>query len=190
MFRRLCALIALATVFSAIPAWAAQLSRPQVEYSADATIQNEEGTIQQHVYATPTKERKEMLTGAGDVTFEVPVNLTRLSPDLSKVAVTCMFGTTIDQNIGTTSFGKDVLSNRMEFPVSAGQVVTTARVVIAVPTTPLYKPGQVLNYQCALSALSADPKAGSGWQPLDQKAPVASLQVSPSPLPVTGTFTW
>jgi hypothetical protein len=71
MFRRLCALIAFATVFSAIPAWAAQLSRPQAEYSADATIQNEEGTIQQRVYATPTKERKEMLTGAGDGAVQI-----------------------------------------------------------------------------------------------------------------------
>lgn len=66
MLRRLCALIVLAGVFGAIPVGAAQLSRPQVEYSADSTIQSEEGTMQQHVFATPTKERKEMLTGAGD----------------------------------------------------------------------------------------------------------------------------
>ena len=66
MSQRLCAVIVLAIVFGAIPGWAAQLSRPQVEYSADSTIQNEEGTIQQHVYVTPTKERKEMLTGEGD----------------------------------------------------------------------------------------------------------------------------
>ncbi|HWC50693.1 MAG TPA: DUF4412 domain-containing protein, partial [Nitrospira sp.] len=42
------------------------MGRPNAEYSADSTIQNEEGTIQQKVYVTPTKERKEMLTGAGD----------------------------------------------------------------------------------------------------------------------------
>lgn len=47
-------------------AHAVQLQRPQVEYSADSAIQNEEGTIQQRVYVTPTKERKEMLTAAGD----------------------------------------------------------------------------------------------------------------------------
>ena len=124
----------------------------------------------------------------GDVTFEVPINLTRLSSYLSKVAVNCMFGPTIDPNIGTTSSGKDVLSNRVELPVSAGQVVTTARVVIAVPTTPLYKPGQVLNYQCALTALSSDPN-GSGWQPFDPKYGT-SFNVAPTPLPITGTFTW
>ena len=66
MSRRLCTLIVLAIVFGTTPLWAAQLSRPQVEYSADSVMQNEEGTIEQHVYVTPTKERKEMLTGSGD----------------------------------------------------------------------------------------------------------------------------
>jgi hypothetical protein len=66
MLRRLCALIVLAGMFGTTPLWATQMSHPQVEYSADSTIQNEEGTIQQHVYVTPTKERKEMLTGEGD----------------------------------------------------------------------------------------------------------------------------
>ncbi|MEO6308708.1 MAG: hypothetical protein ABIO96_10040 [Nitrospiraceae bacterium] len=66
MLRRLCTLIVLAIVFGAIPGWAAQLNRPQVEYSADSVIQNEEGTIEQHINVTPTKERKEMLTGSGD----------------------------------------------------------------------------------------------------------------------------
>ena len=71
MLRRLCVLIVLAGAFSATPLWSAQPSRPQVEYSADSTIQNEEGTIQQRVYATPTKERKEMLTGAGDGAVQI-----------------------------------------------------------------------------------------------------------------------
>jgi len=59
MLRRLCASIALATVLAAAPVWAAQLSRPQVEYSADSTIQNEEGTIQQRIYVTPTKRTRQ-----------------------------------------------------------------------------------------------------------------------------------
>ena len=71
MLRRLCALIALATLFAATPVWAAQMSRPQVEYSADSMIQSEEGTIQQRIYVTPAKERKEMLTGAGDGAVQI-----------------------------------------------------------------------------------------------------------------------
>jgi len=66
MLRRLSILISVVSALAVTPIWAAQLSRPQVEYSADSTIQNEEGTIQQRIYVTPTKERKEMLTGGGD----------------------------------------------------------------------------------------------------------------------------
>ena len=71
MLGRLCTLIVLAGVFGATLVWASQPSRPQVEYSADSTIQHEEGTIQQRVYVTPTKERKEMLTGAGDGAVQI-----------------------------------------------------------------------------------------------------------------------
>lgn len=66
MLRQLCTVIAFAGIFVSTDSWSAQQSRPQVEYSADETIQNEDRTIQQHVYVTPTKERKEMLTGGGD----------------------------------------------------------------------------------------------------------------------------
>jgi Domain of unknown function (DUF4412) len=61
----------LAGVFVSAPLWAAQLSRPQVEYSADSVMQNEEGTIEQHVFVTPAKERREMLTGAGDGSVQI-----------------------------------------------------------------------------------------------------------------------
>jgi hypothetical protein len=147
------------------------------------------------VNAQTTSAKTSDQTILGDVTFEVPLNLTRLSPYMTKVAVTCAFGddpkrlTTVS-TCGTMSSCSEVLFNRVEFPVSAGQVVTTARVVIAMPSYPLFKPGTVLNYQCVLSALSSAPGAGSSWYPLDQKVPVASLQVSPVPVPITGTFAW
>jgi hypothetical protein len=52
---------AFVTLLASLPAGASQLNRALAEYSADATIQNEEGTTQQHVYVTPTKERKETM---------------------------------------------------------------------------------------------------------------------------------
>jgi len=61
----------LASLLGALSAGAAQPSRPQAEYSADSTIQNEEGTMKQRVYVTPTKERKEMLTGAGEGAIQI-----------------------------------------------------------------------------------------------------------------------
>jgi hypothetical protein len=63
--------VALVNLLAWFPADAAQMSRPQAEYSADSTIQNEEGTIQQRVYVTPTKERKEILTGSGDGAVQI-----------------------------------------------------------------------------------------------------------------------
>jgi len=66
MFRRLCAVLALAGALLSTPLWAVQLSRPTVEYSADSMMQTEEGTIEQHVYVTPTKERQELLTEGGE----------------------------------------------------------------------------------------------------------------------------
>lgn len=66
MLRRFSAVIALAGLLVSTPLWAVQLSRPQVEYSADSVMQTEEGTIEQHIYATPTKERQELLTAGGD----------------------------------------------------------------------------------------------------------------------------
>jgi uncharacterized protein DUF4412 len=56
----LCALALLAGFLSAHAATAAQLSRPQVEYSADSTMQTEDMTLEEKVYYTPTKERHEM----------------------------------------------------------------------------------------------------------------------------------
>ena len=71
MLRRLCTLIVLASVFGTTPLWAAQLSRPQVEYSADSVMQTEDVTMEQHVYVTPAKERREMLTGDGDGAIQI-----------------------------------------------------------------------------------------------------------------------
>lgn len=71
MLRRLCTLIVLAGVFGATSLWAAQLSRPQAEYSADSLMQTEDGTIEQRVYVTPAKERHEVLTGSGDGAVQI-----------------------------------------------------------------------------------------------------------------------
>ena len=66
MRHMLVALIGLATLSVCLSAQAAPMNRAQAEYSADATIENEEGTMKQKIFVTPTKERKEMLTGTGE----------------------------------------------------------------------------------------------------------------------------
>lgn len=65
-------LIGLATFTAWLPAsQAAPMNRPQAEYSADATVENEEGMMKQKIFVTPTKERKEMLTGSGEGAVQI-----------------------------------------------------------------------------------------------------------------------
>ena len=65
-------LIGLATLTAWLPAsQAAPMNRPQAEYSADATVENEEGMMKQKIFVTPTKERKEMLTGSGEGAVQI-----------------------------------------------------------------------------------------------------------------------
>jgi hypothetical protein len=65
-------------------------------------------------------------TTGSDVTFKVPLNLTQVSSDIAQVAVWCVISSTAI----TTRDGK--LSKQEELPVSGGQLVTTATVVVAV----------------------------------------------------------
>jgi hypothetical protein len=65
------ALIGLVTSATWLPAQAAPMNRPQAEYSADATVENEEGAMKQKIFVTPTKERKEMLTGSGEGAVQI-----------------------------------------------------------------------------------------------------------------------
>jgi hypothetical protein len=65
------ALIGLAALTTWLPAQAAPMNRPQAEYSADATVENEEGTTTQKIIVTPTTERKEMVTGSGEGAVQI-----------------------------------------------------------------------------------------------------------------------
>jgi len=71
MSLRLCTMIVLASLFGTVPVWAAQLSRPKVEYSADSVMQTEDSATEQRVYVTPAKERRETLTGSGDGSVQI-----------------------------------------------------------------------------------------------------------------------
>jgi hypothetical protein len=70
------AIIVLSTLIGALPASAAQPSVPKVEYSADSVTQTEDMTMEQHVFYTPTKERRETV-GAGADSREAPVQIIR-----------------------------------------------------------------------------------------------------------------
>ena len=119
-------------------------------------------------------------TLSNNVTFNVPLNLTQLSPYVMKVAVACRLGVN-DFNIA--------VGDKIEIPVTAGQVVTNASVHVPVPPDQ-FKPGQSIDYDCRLSAYVAESAKSEGWFPFGTSTQKGSLIVSPIPSPLTGTFAW
>jgi hypothetical protein len=113
------------------------------------------------------------------VTLNVPVNLTRLSPDISKLRLACGIRSdaiaTRDHIVGVTQ----------EVPTSGGQINATIPVVISIAS--LDDPtGKLATVRCTLE----------GWSALEERwAPFGPLQASPFKTDVAlgiseTTFTW
>jgi hypothetical protein len=118
----------------------------------------------------------------GDVTFTVPLNITQLSPDITKVAVYCRITgpaiTTRSGNIGA----------QVELVPQGGQVVTTATVVVTWPLTDMTDPtGTQANYDCLLSGFS---NSLQRWDRFYEEQATPVFRLKPTPPALTGTFTW
>lgn len=141
-------------------------------------------------------------TAPGDVTFEVPINLTRLAVDITQIDVTCtiksdaIVATRVVR--GVSNAGK--LAGHVTLPVTKGRVVTTANVVVTVAPDALQDPyGKYSNatYDCRLTGYSAGIRGGkqgggtpAGWDFFDENSAKPSYRISPTPQPLTGNFTW
>ena len=136
----------------------------------------------------------------GDVTFEVPLNLTRLAPDITRVAVWCSISTSALANprIIRGQVAANQLSAQVEEPVANGRVVKTVRVTVAVPRGTLRADatGQSADYKCTLSGYSVGIPGrtsqgwAAGWDRFDEKQDKASFRLTPTPADITGNFTW
>ena len=134
-------------------------------------------------------------TVPGDVTFEVPLNLTRLWGEITKVAVWCKISS--DALVGTRN---KQLQAQLELPVSAGQLTTTARVVVPVPSTAFTDPtmamtgsptGKPASYVCKLSGFSALPATnGGGWNVFTAESTNPAFRLTPTPSAISGSFVW
>jgi hypothetical protein len=124
---------------------------------------------------------------AGDVTLQVPLNLTQLSTDIAKILIRCSITSSALRvtepktgQVGTT------LSNRIEVPVTGGRLVTTAKIVFS-PQTLVDPTGKSANYQCDLIGFS---NSQQNWSPFSDSAPIAAFRLSPTPAPLAGSFVW
>jgi hypothetical protein len=125
-------------------------------------------------------------TPAGDVTFKVPVNLTRLSLDITKVRVDCRLQS--NAILFVDPQGQETHSMRVQtdIPVTGGQLVTTATVVFS--NFSLLNPSGVsASYECDLLGYSA---TQATWSPFSASAPVPAFRLTSTPAPIPGTFVW
>jgi hypothetical protein len=126
-----------------------------------------------------------------EVTFKVPVNLTQVSPDIAKVGVMCMITSSaipiVGRNTGTSTSGN--VYKQVEIPMAGGQLVTTATVVLGIsgPSALTDPVGKTADYRCTLSGFSTSLQT---WALFDAASAQVQYRLSPTPAPLTGTFTW
>ena len=122
----------------------------------------------------------------GDITFKVPLNLTKLSADLVNVKVSCSVQSTV-LSAYNPQLGRQVnyVQVSTDVPVSNGQVVATATVVLTNYT--LTNPaGATGSYTCFLRGTDRTGLTGS----FTLGNPYATFRLTPEPANITGTFTW
>jgi hypothetical protein len=115
------------------------------------------------------------------ITFEVPVNLTQLAPEIIKIRVFCEIKSAA---IVSPTAGRATAQD--ELPVLGGKLVTTMRIIITFPAGSLQAPtGQTAQYQCDMVGISA-----VGLGSFSETAAIAAWQLKPTPPSLTGTFVW
>lgn len=131
---------------------------------------------------------------ATTVTFTMPVNLTQLSPDLSRVRMVCaILPNTVlvyspAENVAVTSFDIDALP-KDELPVASGQLVATLRVVYAIDAGWLKKDpaGSTWQYECRLQGFSTSLQL---WEFFSSTPKWPVFLLNPAPAPVKSSFIW
>lgn len=123
---------------------------------------------------------------SSDVTFQVPLNLTRLSADLTKVAVYCEITSNALPIVAALGTGR--AQKQVELTPSAGQLVQTVSVVVPITTLDTSNGKTAADYKCTLSGFS---QSLQRWSPFgDSQSLAVQFRLSPAPPAMTGNFTW
>jgi hypothetical protein len=124
------------------------------------------------------------LAQSSDVTFQVPVNLTRLSVDLTKVAVYCEITSDALPLMGTVHRAV----KQVELTPSGGQLVQTVSVVVPIPILDTSNGKTAATYRCTLSGFS---QSLQRWSPFgDSLSLPVQFRLSPALADLSGNFTW
>lgn len=119
------------------------------------------------------------------ITLEVPVNVTKLSPDVQKIRVMCNLSSDaiVPRSVGEAPS----VTSIDEVPVVGGQAVSTLRVVFTFPVGALKEPiGKNARYDCSLMGVTSTGTGGFS----DTIASTLPLYMKPPPPTLSGNFVW
>ena len=115
------------------------------------------------------------------VTFEMPVKITQLAPEIEKISLYCQI-----KSIAIVSPNPGQAEGVDEVPVLAGTLETTLRVVIAFPQGTLQAPvGKSASYTCYIRGRTA-----TGLGGFSATTTIQAYVLKPDPAAVQGTFVW
>lgn len=141
------------------------------------------------------------------ITFDVPLNLTQVPPEIEKVGVACLVMGDGLTNSAMTSLGgglggplgplaifaPQIPSSgpvwvKVEWPVMAGQAVAPLKLSLAIIAEYLDNPlGKTAQYGCILGGYS---KSLQKWDMFDANHTIPAFRLAPTPQMVQGTFVW
>ncbi len=114
---------------------------------------------------------------SGDVTFRVPLNLTQLSPDISRVRVHCRLQEFASRAISDVS---------SEIGVSGGEVVTTLSLIFQPSNSGFSgRIGNRVDYSCWLVGFFEPQEE---WDEFDPNHQIPAFRLEPRPIPINGQF--
>jgi hypothetical protein len=128
---------------------------------------------------------------SSDVTIRVPLNLTQLAADISRLRVQC---SVTSDAFGYDSGGRriyDAPSGERVINVSNGRVVTTLDVLVPISSSQFVGPtiGQGASYECVLDAFSTSQQQWDVFS-LSHSNPAYRVVLSPVISLIQGSFTW
>jgi hypothetical protein len=124
-----------------------------------------------------------------EVTFAVPLNLTRLPSNVPKVRVRCELNSGAFADSANTALVRPYQRTvQKEITVSQGDAVQTAHLVITIQPGELDNPsGKQATYECELRAFDATQQA---WVFFGARSSQSHVELTPTPAPITGAFVW
>ena len=129
---------------------------------------------------------------SSDVTIRVPLSLTQLAPDISKVRVLCAIRSSVVRVVTTIDRYGNAIAGPMadrELPISGGQAVVTLDLAVPIPPSSFTGPsvGQNATWECGLTGFST---SGNRWDAFNATHANPAFRLSPTPGTITGNFTW